>query len=76
MTVLIVLVVFATLIAMVVGYVAWRDRHSRRSFVDPSVSRDALIEADRQNVQGRLADVGMPVFDFLQTRSSSRTDRT
>jgi hypothetical protein len=75
MTVLIVLVVFGAAIALVVGYVAWRDRRSRGSFVHPSVSRDALIQADRQAVQGRLADVGMPVADFLQTRSSSRASR-
>lgn len=75
MTVLIALVVFAAAIVAVVGYVAWRDRRSRGSFVDPSVSRDALVRADRQAVQGRLADAGMPVTGFLQTGSSSRPYR-
>jgi hypothetical protein len=61
MTLLIFAVGFAAAIATVTGYVAWRDRGRRGSFVDPSISRDALIQADRQAVQGRLASEGMLV---------------
>lgn len=77
MTVLIPIGVFAALITTVVLYVVWRDRRSRRSFVDPSVSRAALVQADRQKVQGLLASTGMPVTTFLGQASQVRfqTDR-
>ena len=69
---------FAAAIATVVGLVAWRDRRSRGSFVDPSVSRTALVQADRQAIQGQLAYTGMPATNFLGPRSASRpqADRT
>ena len=78
MTFLILMVGIAAAIATVVGYVARRDRRTRRLFVDPSISRGALVQADRQAVQGRLADAGMPVTDFLGHRpgSHSRANRT
>jgi hypothetical protein len=65
-------------IATVVGCVAWRDRRGRGSFVDPSISRAALVQADRQAVQGLLAAAELPVTDFLGRRSvsHSRTNRT
>jgi hypothetical protein len=66
MTILISLVVFAAVVATIVGYVALRDRRSRRQFVDPSISRDALVQADRQAVQGLLGMTGMPVTDFVR----------
>lgn len=78
MTLLILMVGIAAAIAMVVGYVAWRDRRTRGSFVDPSVSRDALVQADRQAVQARLADAGMPSTDFIGhgPGAHSRRNRT
>ena len=78
MTFLILIGGFAVAIATVVGCVAWRDRRSRGSFVDPSISRGAIVQADRQAVQGRLADAGMPVTDFVSHRpgSHSRANRT
>jgi hypothetical protein len=65
-------------IATVVGCVAWRDRRGRGSFVDPSISRAALVQADRQAVQGLLAAAELPVTDFLGRRSvsHSRANRT
>lgn len=68
MTLLILMAGIAAAIAMIAGSVAWRDRRSRGSFVDPSISRDALIQADRQAVQARLAFAEMPVTDFLPPR--------
>jgi hypothetical protein len=76
MTFLIFMAGFAAAIAAIVGYVAWRDRRGRRSFVDPSISRDALARADRQAVQGRLASEGMLVTDFIDSGSRSRANRT
>lgn len=73
MTLLIFLVGIAALIAMVVGYVAWRDRRRRGSFVDPAISRDALVRADRQAVQGRLASEDMLISTFLGSRQESRS---
>jgi hypothetical protein len=77
MTILILLGGIVAAIATIVGYVVRRDRHGRGSFVDPSVSRDALVETNRQAVQGRLAEAGMLVTDFLGHRpgSHSRADR-
>lgn len=60
--------------ALVVGYVAWRDRRQRGAFVDPSISRDALVEADRQAVQGRLAAEFLPVADFARPHRPSHHD--
>jgi hypothetical protein len=60
--------------ALVVGYVVWRDRRHRGSFVDPSISRDALIEADRQAVQGRLAAESYIVSDFVRPHRPSHHD--
>lgn len=60
--------------ALIVGYVAWRDRRQRGSFVDPTISRDALIEADRQAVQGRLAAEYLPVTDFVRPHRPSPHD--
>jgi hypothetical protein len=78
MTLLILMVGIAAMIATVVGYVAWRDRHRRGSFVDPSISRDALVQADQQAVRGRLADAGMPSTDFISHGPGyhSRANRT
>ena len=77
MTILILFAGIAAAIATVVGYVAWRDRRGRGSFVDPSVSRAALVQADRGAVQGLLAHTDMPVGGFLGHRpgSHSRADR-
>jgi hypothetical protein len=77
MTILILLGGIVAAIATIVGYVVRRDRRGRASFVDPSVSRDALVETNRQAVQGRLAEAGMVVTDFLGSRpgSHSRADR-
>jgi uncharacterized iron-regulated membrane protein len=71
MTILIVLAGFVAAIAAASGYVAWRDHRNRGSIVDPSTSRDALVEADRQGLQGRLASEGMPVFRVLGTSRGS-----
>lgn len=60
MTLLIILAPFAAAMGAVVGYVAWRDRRRRGAHIDPSISRDALAQADRGAVQGRLAAEGMP----------------
>lgn len=71
-TVLLFMVGFAAMIATVVGYVAWRDRRHRGSFVDPSISRDALVQSDRQAVQGLLAGAGMLEANFLDTADRTR----
>jgi hypothetical protein len=77
MTLMVFLAGIAAAIASVAGYVTWRDRRGRGSFVDPSVSRDALVQADRQAVQGRLAYAEMPVTDFLPLgRDFSQANRS
>ena len=78
MTLLVLRVGIGAAIAMAVGYIAWRDRRTRGSYVAPSISRDALVQADRQAVQARLADAGMPSTDFLGhgPGSHSRANRT
>jgi hypothetical protein len=74
MTILIFAVGFAAAIITIVGYVIWRDR-GRRSFEDPSISRDALTAADRQAIQGRFAaelgDIGLPPIGLPASRSRS-----
>jgi len=75
MTILILMAGIAAAIAAIVGYVALRDRRGGGSFVHPSISRDALVQADRQGVQGRLASIEMPVADFVSRRPHSRADR-
>jgi hypothetical protein len=55
MAFLVIIIPFAAVVGVIVGYVALRDRRTRRSFVDPSISRDALIRADRQAVDARNA---------------------
>jgi hypothetical protein len=78
MTSLILLTGLAAAIATVVGYVVWRDRRGRGSFVDPSISRVALAQADQQAVQGLVAHRFMPVGGSVGHRagSQSRTNRT
>jgi uncharacterized iron-regulated membrane protein len=71
MTLLILILGMAAAMATVVACVAWRDRRTRGSFVDPSISRGALVQADRQAVQGRLAEAGMPVTEFISHRPGS-----
>jgi hypothetical protein len=73
MTFLIVLGGTAVIISAVVGYVAWRDRRSRRSYIDPLVSRDALVQVNRQAVQGRLAEAGTFGTDILRYGPESRS---
>ena len=75
MTILIFLAGFAAVIAMLVGWVAWRDRRRRGSFVDPTISRDALAHAERQGVQGRVAAGGgfTPIFPERGSESHSRS---
>jgi uncharacterized iron-regulated membrane protein len=51
MTILIILVAIAAAIATLAGFVAWRDRRGRRSFVDPSVRRDAVAQAHREAIE-------------------------
>lgn len=46
----------AAVIAAVAGYVAWRGRHGRGSILHPSISRNALIEAERQSNHARSRD--------------------
>jgi hypothetical protein len=65
MTILIFLSVAVVMIAAIVGYVTWRNRRSRRSFVDPFVSRGAFLHAERRAVQGRLAEADMLGTDLL-----------
>jgi hypothetical protein len=55
MTILIFVAGFVAAIIAIIGYVTWRDRGRRGSFEDPSISRGALVDADRQAVQGRFA---------------------
>jgi hypothetical protein len=78
MTILMFLVGAAAAIATLFGYVAWRDRHGRRSLVESSIRRGAAVQADQHAVQDRLlsnypssrragshVDHGPPaVFDF------------
>ena len=54
MTILMLLVGAAATIATLFGYVAWRDRHGRRSIVESSIRRSALVQADEHAVQDRL----------------------
>jgi hypothetical protein len=54
MTISMLLVGVAAAIATLFGYIAWRDRRGRRSFVDSSIRRGALVQADEHAVQGRL----------------------
>jgi hypothetical protein len=58
MTLLIFMIGFgsATVIAVVVGYVIWRDRNRHESFVDPSISRDARSKAELQSLRARERD--------------------
>jgi hypothetical protein len=55
MAFLILIIPVAAVIAVIVGYVAIRDRRTRKSFVDPSISRDAVAQADRQALEARNA---------------------
>lgn len=64
MTILILLAGLAAVAAAVAGYVAWRGRHGRASFVHPSVSRNALIEAERQSNHARARETP-PFGNFL-----------
>ena len=63
MTILVLLAGLAATIAAVAGYVTWRGRRGvRGSYLHPAVSRQALNEADRQGVQGRVAAIdGIPI---------------
>lgn len=54
MTIVVLLAGTAAVIVALAGYVAWRGRHGRGSFLHPSVSRDALIEAERQSNHTRM----------------------
>jgi hypothetical protein len=65
MTFLILMAGFAAAISTIVGFVAWRDRRSRGSFVDPSISRDAIVQAYRQAVPGRVAEADIPAINFV-----------
>jgi uncharacterized iron-regulated membrane protein len=73
MTILIFAVGLAAAFITIVGYVTWRDRGRRASFEDPSISRDALVDADRQAIRGRFAgylgDLGMPANGSAAFRS-------
>jgi Flp pilus assembly protein CpaB len=72
MTLLILFAAIAAAIATVVGYVNWRDQRAWGSFVDPSISRTALVQADRQGVQGLIvAATDLPAPDTLGHRSGS-----
>jgi hypothetical protein len=71
MTLLILFAAIVAAIVTVVGYVAWRDQRGWGSFVDPSVSRAALVQADRQGIQGLIAAIDLPVTDSLGRRSGS-----
>jgi hypothetical protein len=53
MTVLIFYAALAAPIAAIVGYVAWRDRRRQGSIEDPSISRDALRQADRHRLAAK-----------------------
>ncbi len=73
MTILIFAIGLAAAFITIVGYVTWRDRARGASFEDPSISRDALVAADRQGTQGRLAaelgDMGLPPIGMPAVRS-------
>jgi hypothetical protein len=76
MTVLILLAGLTATVATVVGYVAWRERRTGRSFIDPSVSREALTQVHLQAVRGRLAEADMLAINLVEhspgTRSQGR----
>jgi crotonobetainyl-CoA:carnitine CoA-transferase CaiB-like acyl-CoA transferase len=78
MTLLILFAGIVTALVTVVGYVARRDRRGRGSFVDPSVSRAALTQAERQGVLGYVAAQHMPISDSLgrPMGSHSQANRT
>jgi hypothetical protein len=73
MTFLIFLAGLAVVIGMLVGWVVWRDRRRRGSFVDPTISREALAHAERQAVQGRLAADGVLTKIFSDRRPESHS---
>jgi hypothetical protein len=55
MTMLMLLVGGAAAIATLFGYIAWRDRHGRRSFVESaSIRRGAPVHIDEHAVHDRL----------------------
>jgi hypothetical protein len=54
-TVLIFYAAIVAPIAAIVGYLAWRDRRRQGSLEDPSISRDALRQTDRQRVAAQEA---------------------
>jgi hypothetical protein len=82
MTVVIVFAALAAPIAAVVGYLAWRDRRRQPLVADPSVSRDALRQADRARsvidsaaaAQGHQMLGGQPVVGLLAARRAHRSD--
>jgi hypothetical protein len=61
MTVLLFYAALAAPIAAIVGYLAWRDRRRQGSLEDPSISRDALRQADRQHLAAREAVDSYPL---------------
>lgn len=73
MTILVLLAGLAAVIVTTVGYVAWRERRSRGSFIDPSVSRGVLAEVHRQAVRGRLAEADMLVVNVVPHGPGTRS---
>ncbi len=66
MTILILLAGLAAVVATVTGYVAWRERRTGRSFIDPSASRDALAQVHQQAVRGRIAEADLLPINFVE----------
>ncbi|MEV6487566.1 hypothetical protein AB0M20_02840 [Actinoplanes sp. NPDC051633] len=72
MTLLIFMIGAAAAMAAIVGYVAWRDRRGQGSFVDPSISRSALVQAQWQAVLPRMAPDAL-VVKLVDPRSGSQS---
>jgi hypothetical protein len=73
-TFLIFYAALAAPIAAIVGYLAWRDRRRQGSLEDPSVSRDALRQADRHRLAVQAYQTNSHWLPWTPLLASSSAD--